>query len=101
MQLALHIKSRFSTSDHHPSISAFSMKLLITVIETLLIYNEGFEDVTKHPSLQHQPIRAIPVGYRTPQFATRASTIEEVTVRGNLQYHDELYVTQLKQHRKK
>ncbi|KAJ7689211.1 hypothetical protein B0H14DRAFT_3668009 [Mycena olivaceomarginata] len=78
------------------STGIFHDQLLITVIETLLIYNEGFEDVAKHPSLQHQPIRAIPVGYRTPQFATRASTIEEATVRGNLQYHDELYVTQLK-----
>jgi hypothetical protein len=90
----LHFNRDIRPSSEHLGI--FHDQLLITVIETLLIYNEGFEDVAKHPSLQHQPIRAIPVGYRTPQFATRASTIEEATVRGNLQYHDELYVTQLK-----
>jgi hypothetical protein len=90
----LHFNRDIRPSSEHLGI--FHDQLIITVIETLLIYNEGFDDVAKHPSLQHQPIRAIPVGYRTPQFATQASTIEEATVRGNLQYHDELYVTQLK-----
>ncbi|KAJ7318582.1 hypothetical protein DFH08DRAFT_714617 [Mycena albidolilacea] len=90
----LHFNRDIRPSSEHLGI--FHDQLIITVIETLLIYNKGFDDVAKHPSLQHQPIRAIPVGYRTPQFATQASTIEEATVRGNLQYHDELYVTQLK-----
>ncbi|KAJ7892360.1 hypothetical protein B0H14DRAFT_3688546 [Mycena olivaceomarginata] len=90
----LHFNRDIRPSSEHLGI--FHDQLIITVIETLLIYDEGFDDVAKHPSLQHQPICAIPVGYRTPQFATQASTIEEATVRGNLQYHDELYVTQLK-----
>ncbi|KAJ7800282.1 hypothetical protein B0H14DRAFT_2387407, partial [Mycena olivaceomarginata] len=91
---SLHFNRDIRPSSEHLGI--FHDQLLITVIETLLIYNEVFEDMAKHPSLQHQPIHAIPVGYRTPQFAMQASTIEEATISRNLQYHDELYVTQLK-----
>ncbi|KAJ7314181.1 hypothetical protein DFH08DRAFT_917896 [Mycena albidolilacea] len=72
----LHFNRDIRPSSEHLGI--FHDQLIITVIETLLIYNEGFDDVAKHPSVQHQPIRAIPVGYRTPQFATQASTIEEL-----------------------
>ncbi|KAJ7883082.1 hypothetical protein B0H13DRAFT_2253004 [Mycena leptocephala] len=85
--------------DIRPSIAhlkIFYDQLLITIIDCLFTYNQGFEDVAKHPTLQHKSIRPLPVGYKTPQFATRASTKEEATTRGNLQYHDELYITQLK-----
>ncbi|KAJ7900785.1 hypothetical protein B0H13DRAFT_2252169 [Mycena leptocephala] len=85
--------------DIRPSIAhlkIFHDQLLITIIDCLFTYNQGFEDVAKHPTLQHKSIRPLPVGYKTPQFATRASTNEEATTRGNLQYHDELYITQLK-----
>ncbi|KAJ7937723.1 hypothetical protein B0H13DRAFT_1698652 [Mycena leptocephala] len=85
--------------DIRPSIvhlKIFHNQLLITIIDCLFTYNQGFEDVAKHPTLQHKSIRPIPVGYKNPQFATRASTKEEATTRGNLQYHDELYITQLK-----
>ncbi|KAJ7917948.1 hypothetical protein B0H13DRAFT_2439624 [Mycena leptocephala] len=54
----LHFNHDIRPSSEHLRI--FHDQLLVTVIETLLIYNEGFEDVAKHPSLQHQPIRAIP-----------------------------------------
>ncbi|KAJ7805499.1 hypothetical protein B0H14DRAFT_3485021 [Mycena olivaceomarginata] len=63
----LHFNRDIRPSSEHLRI--FHDQLIITVIETLLIYNEGFDD---------------------------ASTIEEATVRGNFQYHNELYVTQLK-----
>ncbi|KAJ7888781.1 hypothetical protein B0H13DRAFT_1468034, partial [Mycena leptocephala] len=85
--------------DIRPSIvhlKIFHNQLLITIIDCLFTYNQGFEDVAKHPTLQHKSICPIPVGYKTPQFATRASTKEEATTRGDLQYHDELYIIQLK-----
>ncbi|KAJ7843860.1 hypothetical protein B0H13DRAFT_1909201 [Mycena leptocephala] len=70
--------------------------MLIAPIMKRFRGSTGFEDVAKHPTLQHKSIRPLPVGYKTPQFATRASTKEEATTRGNLQCHDELYITQLK-----
>jgi hypothetical protein len=53
----LHFNHDIRLSTDHLRI--FHDQLLVTIIETLLIYNEGFEDVAKHPSLQHQPISAI------------------------------------------
>ncbi|KAJ7938932.1 hypothetical protein B0H13DRAFT_2301138 [Mycena leptocephala] len=72
-----------------PSIAhlkIFHDQLLITFIDCLLTYNQGFEDVAKHPTLQHKSIRPIPVGYKTPQFATRASTKEEATTQSLSKY---------------
>ncbi|KAJ7819607.1 hypothetical protein B0H14DRAFT_2520018 [Mycena olivaceomarginata] len=50
----LHFNRDIRPSSEHLGI--FHDQLIITVIETLLIYNEGFDDVAKHPSLQHRPI---------------------------------------------
>ncbi|KAJ7938077.1 hypothetical protein B0H13DRAFT_1476684, partial [Mycena leptocephala] len=44
----------------------------------------------------YKPRRPIPVGYKTPQRPLRASTTEEATTRGNLQFQDEVYIHQLK-----
>jgi hypothetical protein len=40
--------------------------------------------------------RPFPVGWITPEFPTRATIIEEATTRGNLLYHDEIYLNQFK-----
>ncbi|KAJ7144018.1 hypothetical protein C8R44DRAFT_602380 [Mycena epipterygia] len=70
-------------------------QLLIVVIHCLFKHNEGFEEVAKHASLKHTVRRAIPVGYTTDQVPSRATTIEEATVRGNLLFHDDVYIHQL------
>jgi hypothetical protein len=49
-----------------------------------------------HVLKEHKPRRPIPVGYKTPQCPDRASTIEEATTRGNLQFHDDIYINQLR-----
>ncbi|KAJ7923963.1 hypothetical protein B0H13DRAFT_1864431 [Mycena leptocephala] len=43
-----------------------------------------------------RPQHPISVGYKTPQGPVRASTTEEATTRGTLQFHDEVYIDQLK-----
>ncbi|KAF8152099.1 hypothetical protein K438DRAFT_1910249 [Mycena galopus ATCC 62051] len=77
-------------------LRTFHNQLVVHIIQHLLAYNEGFENVAKHPSLRNKSICAIPVGWKTPQIPTQASTIEEVTTRGNLLFHDELYIDRLK-----
>ncbi|KAJ7502197.1 hypothetical protein B0H11DRAFT_1712868 [Mycena galericulata] len=84
--------------DIRPSLEelhSYHDQLVVVVIQCLTSYNDGFEDVAKHPALQHKSRRAIPVGYTTPHCPLRATTIEEATTRGNLLFHDETYINQL------
>ncbi|KAJ7251794.1 hypothetical protein B0H12DRAFT_1202684 [Mycena haematopus] len=74
---------------------SFHDQLIITVVHCLTTHIKGFEDAAKHPLLQHTTRRAIPIGYKTTVFPTRATTTEEATVRDNLLYHDEVYIEQL------
>ena len=76
--------------------SSFHFQLETVVVRVLTKYVKGFESCSKDPDLQHNPRRAIPKGYVTEQFPLRATTIEEATVRGNLLFHDDIYVTQLR-----
>ena len=46
--------------------------------------------------LQNQPRCPMTPGHVTEQFPIRATTIEEATVRGNILFHDDVYLTQLK-----
>ncbi|KAJ7875332.1 hypothetical protein B0H14DRAFT_3106598 [Mycena olivaceomarginata] len=61
-------------------------------VSTSLHFNRDIRPSSEHLGIfhdqlliTHQPIHAIPVGYRTPQFAMQASTIEEATISRNLQ----------------
>ncbi|KAK6978253.1 hypothetical protein R3P38DRAFT_3334302 [Favolaschia claudopus] len=86
--------------DIRPSLdhlASYLDQVTILVISRLAAYEEEFEWISKHPDLQHIPRRPIPVGYKTKYYPLRASTIEEATVLGNLQYHDEIYIHLLKQ----
>ncbi|KAJ7882756.1 hypothetical protein B0H14DRAFT_2565150 [Mycena olivaceomarginata] len=49
-------------------LRTFHDQLVVHIIDRLFAYNEGFERVAKQPSLKHRTIRAIPVGWKTPQF---------------------------------
>ncbi len=71
-------------------------QLKVAIVRVLIKYVKGFESYAKDPSLQHTPRRPMPKGYVTEQFPLRATTIEEATIRGNLLFHDDVYVTQLK-----
>ena len=72
----------------------FQMKVVI--VRVLITYCTQFESYAADPVLQHRPRRPMPAGYKTEQFPIRATTIEEATVRGNLLFHDDVYINQLK-----
>jgi len=76
--------------------SSFQFQLKIVVIRVLTKYTKGFELLAKDPALQHTPRRPLPKGHITKQYPLRATTIEEATVDGNLLFHDDVYLTQLR-----
>lgn len=78
-----------------PQLESFERQLLVTIVNVLTTYCDGFKSYADHPILQHKPRRPMPDGYVTKQYPTRVSTIEEATVDGNLKFHDDLYLTQL------
>ena len=87
--------------DLQPSVTqleSFLVQLKVIITRILSKYVKGFdsEPYSKDQALQHSPRRPIPKGYITEQFPLRATTIEEATVRGNLLFHDNIYITQLK-----
>jgi hypothetical protein len=77
-------------------LESFLVQLKVIVTRILVKYVKGFEPYSKDQALQHKPRRPIPKGYITEQFPLRATIIEEATVRGNLLFHDDIYITQLK-----
>ncbi|KAJ6592212.1 hypothetical protein DFH09DRAFT_906761 [Mycena vulgaris] len=79
-----------------PQLTSFHEQMLIAVISCLTTHTEGFEGLMKDPLLLHTVIRAIVVGEFTEAFPIRATTIEETTTRGNLLFHDDVYINQLK-----
>ena len=85
--------------DLQPTVNQFESflaQLKVIVIHILTKYIKGFEPYSKDQALQHKPRCPIPNGYITEQFPLHATTIEEATVHGNLLFHDDVYITQLK-----
>ncbi|KAI9442060.1 hypothetical protein BJY52DRAFT_1194827 [Lactarius psammicola] len=75
---------------------SFQFQLLVVIIRVLFRYCPKFHSYAKDPALQNLPRRPMPPGYVTEQFPLRATTIEEATVCGNLLYHDDVYLNQLR-----
>jgi hypothetical protein len=75
---------------------SFQSQLKIIIIRVLTKYCPEFASYSRDPALQHITRRPMPPGYITEQFPIRATTIEEATVRGNLLYHDDVFLNQLK-----
>ncbi|KAJ7199758.1 hypothetical protein GGX14DRAFT_572475 [Mycena pura] len=90
LQFNLHLRPAL------PQLRSFHNQLVVTIMDRLIAHQPGFEVVAKDPLLQHVARRPFPVGWITPEFPTRATTIEEATTRGNLLYHDEIYLNQFK-----
>ena len=78
------------------SLDSFQLQLKVVIVQDLTKYVTGFKAYSLEQALQHKPRQPIPKGYITKQFPLRATTIEEATVQGNLLFHDDIYVTQLK-----
>ena len=77
------------------SLRSMNDQLVIHVVDTLLSHVPPFESLRRHSRLQHVPCRPYPHGHKTQYYPLRATTIEEATVRGNLLFHDEIYLNQL------
>jgi hypothetical protein len=81
------------TLDHLRSLHD---QLIVVVIQRMFSFVPAFEESQSSPALQHAVRRGIPTGYKTILCPLRATTIEEATVRGNLLFHDDIYLNQLK-----
>jgi hypothetical protein len=90
LQFNLHLRPAL------PQLRSFHNQLVVVITDRLIAHQPGFEVVAKDPLLQHMARRPFPVGWITPEFPTRATIIEEATTRGNLLYHDEIYLNQFK-----
>ncbi|KAI9437299.1 hypothetical protein H4582DRAFT_2058293 [Lactarius indigo] len=77
-------------------LHSFQSQLKVVIVWVLTTYSTKFRSYVKDPALQHVSRRPMPPGYKTEQFLIRVSTIEEATVRGNLLFHDDVFLTQLK-----
>ena len=77
-------------------LESFQFQLKIVIVHVLTKYSEHFKSYATHPALQHKSRRPMPKGYVTEQYPLRATTIDEASVRGNLLYHEDVYLTQLK-----
>ncbi|KAI0046675.1 hypothetical protein FA95DRAFT_1493692 [Auriscalpium vulgare] len=68
----------------------------ITVIHILFEHCDELKLLlASQPEFQHTPRRPMPKGYRTRYYPLRTTTIEEATVGGNLDVHDNAYLVQL------
>lgn len=86
--------------DLRPTIAqmtSFQSQLQVVVVRVLTKYCKDFEEYALLETLQHIPQRPLPKGHKTEQFPLRIATIEEASIQGNLQLHDEVYINQLKQ----
>ena len=95
-----HTKGLEFKEDIRPTFEqtlAFISQIKIYLVDVLLKYSSEFKFYKKGCKLNHNTRRRIPSGYRTEQYPIRITTIEEASTRGNLLFHDDVYITQLKQ----
>lgn len=78
------------------SMDSYRFQTKVNIIKILFKYVSGFSRLHKHPDLQHQPRRPLPLHHKTKFFPLRVSTIEEASVKGNILVHDDIYLVQLK-----
>ncbi|KAJ7907508.1 hypothetical protein B0H13DRAFT_2501943 [Mycena leptocephala] len=70
--------------DISPSLAqliTFHDQLVVTIIDSLFTHQKAFEQVSKHSSLRHTPIRTISVGYKTRKFGPFYTLIAAASTR--------------------
>jgi hypothetical protein len=77
-------------------LKSIQYQILIVIVHVLTKYSKHFTSYAKHPALQHKARHVMPDSYITKQYPIWATTIEEATVQGNLLFHEDVYLTQLK-----
>ncbi|KAJ7589276.1 hypothetical protein C8J56DRAFT_784641, partial [Mycena floridula] len=89
-----------TATDISPSMDqlrSYQHQAKIHTIRALLTHHKSFANYPNSPLLQHKVRRQLPVGHRTQFHPLRITTLEEATVKGNLQVQEDTYITQLKQ----
>jgi hypothetical protein len=78
-------------------VDSIASQLRITIIHSLLRHCPAFstKSYAALPQFQYRPRRQLPQTYRTTQYPTRVTTINEQSIEGNIQYTDNLYIDQL------
>jgi len=77
-------------------LTLFQFQLRVVIVHVLLRYCAKFQPFAKDPVLQNLPCCPLPSGYVTEQFPLCATMIKEATVQGNLLYHEDVYLNQLR-----
>ncbi|KAK0229926.1 hypothetical protein EDD85DRAFT_957056 [Armillaria nabsnona] len=78
--------------------SLYMHQASVSIVQTLLLYLPAFLSYEKNQSqLTHIPWCPLPPNVCTKFYPLHVSTIEEASVPGNLQVHDDIYITQLKE----
>ncbi|KAF7297687.1 hypothetical protein MKEN_01391900 [Mycena kentingensis (nom. inval.)] len=90
----LHLEKDLSSS--LSDLRCIQNQQLGHVVQILAKYVPALERTSRDTSLCIQPQRPLPSDHRTKFFPTRASTTAEGSVKGNLEYQEEVYTQQLK-----
>ena len=72
------------------SIASFTHQSCINSILILFKYVKGFNIQKSNPLFQHKPRHMIPRNHKTKFYPCRANTIDESSILGNLQVHDNI-----------
>ncbi|KAF7966984.1 hypothetical protein HWV62_36286 [Athelia sp. TMB] len=76
--------------------ASFHFQCKIHVVRILTTHATPFQYLSDHPSLQHQSRKPVPVDFKSEQFPLRATTFNEATISGTIQFIDNVYGEQLK-----
>lgn len=76
-------------------LASYHNQTLVNIIHSLGRRHRSFASLLSHPELQHKPRRQLPPNTKTRFTPLRATTIEEKSVQGNLENHDDFYIRQM------
>ncbi|EIN10216.1 hypothetical protein PUNSTDRAFT_65109 [Punctularia strigosozonata HHB-11173 SS5] len=76
-------------------IQAFDSQSLAHILHVLTTHVDAFKDFQDHPLLAYQPRRRLSKTRRQQAYPLRTTTIEEASIAGNIQVHDNVHLEQL------
>ncbi|KAE9393496.1 hypothetical protein BT96DRAFT_803411, partial [Gymnopus androsaceus JB14] len=76
-------------------LSSYLHQMLVNIIHFLGRRHKMFAHLLLDPELQHKPRRQSPPNTKTRFIPLRTTTIEEKSVKGNLENHDDFYTRQM------
>ncbi|KAG6835025.1 hypothetical protein H0H93_005508 [Arthromyces matolae] len=74
---------------------SYQTQSIINIAQVLFKYVNGFENYRDRREFLHPPRRKLPDGHKTEFHPLQASTIEEASIEGNIQNHEDIMINQL------